>query len=146
MHPPSDRFATGLLAAWAMVVLVSFAVGITYAISIGGGLHSPKYHDAGTGIFLIVITFTCVSAVFGAIATFALGIPVLKAFITRGYTSGAAFFAAGIFISVAIATVLYASHHFGEFLVGSDFDFALLAGMISGPLAGLSFWSVHRRR
>jgi hypothetical protein len=146
MNVERDRFAAGLFAAWATEILTSFVVGVIYAISSAGGLPSLRYPDAGSGIFLVAGVFTFISAVVGFIATLALGIPVLKAFIRVGYTSGVSFFGAGVVIAAVLGAALYASHQFGQFLVDDDFHFAILAIVISGPLAALAFWLVHRRR
>jgi hypothetical protein len=142
---PWDRFAVGFLAAWATEVAVSFAVGIIYAISSAGGLPSLKYSDAGSGIFFIALMFASVSAVFGFVATLTLGIPVLKAFEARGFVSSHAFFCAGLVIATVMVSMLVLWHRLGNVLDGADFDFAMAAVFISGPLAGLAFWSVHRR-
>jgi hypothetical protein len=85
-------------------------------------------------------------AIVGIVATLALGVPILKLFIRRGYTSGPAFLGAGIIISAALGAVFYGSHQFGEKLMDMDFHFAMIAVLISGPLAGLSFWLLYRRQ
>jgi hypothetical protein len=146
MNATTDRFTTGILAAWATEVVVSLVVGCVYSISGAGGLASLKLPDAGSGIFWISSVFAFIGAVVGFVATLALGVPILKLFIRRGYTSGPAFLGAGIIISAALGAVFYGSHQFGEKLMDMDFHFAMIAVFISGPLAGLSFWLLYRRQ
>src|ERR1700693_6013617 len=138
MNDEKDRFTTGILAAWATEVVVSFFVGCMYVFSIGG---SESRHLSGVGdaIFLIAGIFVSIGAVVGFIASLVLGVPILKVFIRYGFTSGLAFLGAGVIISTALGTVFYISHQFGDKLMDKDFHFAMLAVFLSGPLAGLSF-------
>jgi hypothetical protein len=146
MKATTDRFTAGIVAAWATEVVVSLVVGCAYSIIGAGGLTSLKLPDAGSGIFWISSVFAFIGAVVGIIATLAVGVPILKLFIRRGHTSGASFLVAGIITSAALGTVFYGSHQFGEKLMDMDFNFAMIAVFISGPLAGLSFWLIYRRQ
>jgi hypothetical protein len=146
MNATKDRFTAGIVAAWAAEVVVSLVVGCVYSISGAGGLASLKLPDAGSGIFWISSVFAFIGAVVGFVATLALGVPILKLFIRRGYTSGPAFLGAGIIISATLGAVFYLSHQFGEKLMDMDFTFAMIAVIISGPLAGFSFWLLYRQQ
>jgi len=146
MNATTDRFTVGIVAAWATEILVSLVVGCAYSISGAGGLASLKLPDAGSGIFWISTVFAFIGAVVGIVATLALGVPILKLFIRHGYTSGPAFLVAGIIISAVLGAVFYGSHQFGAKLMDMDFNFAMIAVFISGPLAGLSFWLFYRRQ
>jgi hypothetical protein len=141
----SDSFVGGLVAAWVTTVLVALIVSIVFTIYLGGGLSSLKYSDAGSAIFLISFVFCSVSAVVGFIATVVLGVPIFKASIALGYTGAIAFCAAGLLTSFALAGLLYVGHIVGDILAGIEFQFALIAIFISGPLGGVSFWAVYRR-
>jgi len=144
METESDRFTSGILAAWATEMVVSFIVGCMYVFSIGG---NGSHHLSGLGdaIFMIAGIFLMIGAVVGFIASLVLGVPILKFFIRCGLTSWLSFLGAGAIISAALGSVFYVSHQFGEKMMDTDFHFAILAVFLSGPLAGLSFWAAYRR-
>jgi len=144
METESERFTTGILAAWATEMVVSFIVGCVYVFSIGG-IDSRHLSGLGDAILMIGGIFLLIGTAVGFVSSLVLGVPILKLFIRYGFTSGLSFLGAGTIISAALGSVFYISHQFGEKIMDMDFNFAMLAVFLSGPLAGLSFWLVYRR-
>jgi hypothetical protein len=141
MHAEQDTLAPGLLAAWATSVAVAILIGCVYAMT-GNRQYSPELFI----VFAIALNFGFVAAVFGLFATIAFGLPIFTFCIRRGHTTTTAFVGAGAAVSILLAALMYAGHLFGGFLMEKDFNFGLLAIVVAGPLAGFSFWLVHRRR
>lgn len=71
--------------------------------------------------------------------------PLFRLWMRRGYSGVAAYVAGGIIVAMIGAIIIAAAHVFADFLIGSDFLFAMLLVAVSGPVAGFVVWYVLQR-
>lgn len=75
-----------------------------------------------------------------------IGLPVFRLWIRRGYSNVAEYIGGGAIVGIAGAALIAIVHVLSvDFLVDSDFRFAMLLIGICGPVAGLTVWYVLRR-
>jgi hypothetical protein len=77
--------------------------------------------------------------------TLGISLPLFRLWIRRGYTNVAFYVSGGLVTALVGASVLTVAHIFDDFMVDSNFLFAVVLMGVSGPIAGLVVWYVLRR-
>jgi hypothetical protein len=129
-----DRLLGALMVAWAAAVFVGFLAGCVYAIALG----------LTENILSIGAVTAIVTAPIAGVVVFALGWPLFRTWMRRGYSSALAHIGAGALIAAVTTLLVAAAHYFGGFLLGKDFPFALATIIVAGPVAALVVWLVLR--
>ncbi len=78
-----------------------------------------------------------------------VGLPVFRFLVQRGSSNVAEYVGGGLFVAIAGAALVWMAHVLSaDFLIDSDFRFAELLIGISGPVGGMTVWSVlqHSRQ
>ena len=144
----------GALAAGGVAAIgVAFLGGCFYPFLVE--LMSPHtasgVHSSYSGISpMILVQFGLITALIAlpvALAlTFGIAWPVFRLWVRRGYSNVGEYIGGGVIVSIAGAAVITAAHVFGaDFLIDSDFRFAILIIGICGPVSGLTVWYVLQR-
>jgi Zn-dependent protease with chaperone function len=151
-HLEGRRLGTALLAAAISALCVAFFIGCFYPyISLllhdgGSFLISRKYNDISL-MNSVELGFITAMFTLPFILALTLGIawPLFRYWIRRGFVGLAVYIGGGIVIAMIGALVITAMHFFCDFLVSTDFEFAMLLIGICGPVAGFVVWWVLQR-
>jgi hypothetical protein len=146
------HLGAAILAAVASVICIAFIGGCFYPHfrQMWRGHHpSPPratYNDAGLVVLLEFGLLTAMAVLPGAIAlAYGVGYPLFRLWIRRGYSNVAVYVGGGIIVAITGALIIAAAHTFTGVLLGSDFLFAMLLIVVSGPVAGFVVWYVLQR-
>lgn len=132
----------GIAVAVFVVVLVAFSVGYA-SLLIPYGL--PRTSDDATATLLVGLMTAFVTFPFAAISAQIVGVPVLRLWNHRGYTSPPQYFLAGAIMSGVLGAAVILMHFFAGFLSGgSDFSVALWIGAVGGPVVAITVRRVAR--
>jgi hypothetical protein len=108
-------------------------------------------HSSHSGISpMILVDFGLLTAMIALPVTlvlaFVIGLPVFRLLIRRGHSNVAEYIGGGVIVAIAGAALIGVAHVLSvDFLVDSDFRFAILLMGICGPVVGLTVWYVLQR-
>jgi hypothetical protein len=152
MNPHRKPLGGALVAAAISAIGIAFLSGCFYpfllrlwSVSAATAVR-PSYNDAG---FMVLLNFGLITAMVALPVTLALtcgvGLPLFRLWMRRGYSSVAAYIGGGIIIAMVGALIIATAHFLADFLVDSNFLFAMLIIGVSGPVAGFVVWYVLQR-
>jgi hypothetical protein len=144
----------GALAAAGVVAIgVAFLGGCFYPFLVE--LMSPHTASGVRSSFsgvspMILVDFGLFTAMIALPVTlvliFGIGLPVFRLWIRRGYSNIAQYIGGGVIVAIIGVALIGVAHVLSvDFLIDSDFRFALLLIGICGPVAGLTVWYVLQR-
>jgi hypothetical protein len=143
------QLGSALAAGGVSAIAVAFLGGCFYPAIMEWMSPYPAswVHTSDSGISTtVLLEIGLVTAMFALPVTLALGIigvPVFRLLVKRGYSNVAAYVGGGLIVAIAGAALIGAAHFLlADFLVDSDFWFAVLLIGISGPVAGITVWYV----
>jgi hypothetical protein len=148
--PDQNALGVALLAGGLSSVCVAFLGGCIYPLVLGLGRHSLAGRAPnGDPSIMIVPEIGVLTALVALPVTFALtlgiSLPLFRLWVRRGYTNVAIYVSGGFVTALVGASILTAAHVFDDFMVDSNFLFAVVLMGVSGPVAGFVVWYVLQR-